>query len=327
MKLKKLLISLALVAMLLPIAMLGLSSCSRVDNGSGTGSGSQNNAGSGSNPGDNTQQTTPSDDEPETVKMKFFKAGRSTCIVIRTASGVVMIDTASDDVDDQAKIATYLAEKGIKTVDYLIITNFSKKHIGGAPALLTQSGVSFKNVYVPGYAKDSKTYTAFANAMSSAGLTMTRVTDNSTEIKLGEVTLNLYAPHKDYSTGDDENDEANSLAVSLTYGSKSFLMTSRITGERVGELVSDLSGKTFDLITVPNYGIYDSSYDALFSALKATHAIAICSNNAEKNQMHTETLAALKAAGTKVYATRDGSIEVQINGSYVLVNGTEIALP
>ncbi len=326
MKLKKMLLSLAMVAMLLPITVLGLSACTRVNGGDSTGSGDP--TGSGSNPGDNTQQTTPGDEnEPDTVKMKFFKAGRATCIVIRTANGVVMIDAASDDVDDQTKIATYLAEKGIKTVDYLIITNFSKKHIGGAPALLTQSGVTFKNVYVPGYVKDSKTYTAFANAMASVGLTMTKITDNSTEIKLGEVTLNLYAPHKDYSTGSDENDEANSLAVTLTYGTKSFLMTSRIAGERVGELVSDLGGKTFDLITVPNYGIYDSSYDSLFSALKATHAIAICSNNVGKNQMHTETLAALKAAGTKVYATRDGSIEVQINGSYVLVNGTEIALP
>lgn len=321
MKLKKLLLSLAMVAMLLPITALGLSSCSPA-NKDGANSGND-----GTNPG-NSQQTTPGDEESDTVKMKFFKAGRATCIVIRTKAGVVMIDAASDDADDQTKIATYLAEKGIKTVDYLIITNFSKKHIGGAPALLTGSGVTFKNVYVPGYAKGSKTYTAFANAMASVGLTMTRVTDNSTEIKLGGVSIKLYAPHKDYSTSDDENDEANSLAVSLTYGTKSFLMTSRITGERVSELVEDLNGRPFDLITVPNYGIYDSGYDNLFASLKATQAIAICSNNAEKNQMHTETLAALKNAGTtKVYATRDGSIEVQIDGSYVLVNGTEIALP
>ncbi len=320
MKIRNLILALAIAALLIPTVALGMTSCSPVkENGTGTGSASNNGEGPGT--------TTPSDDvSKDVVKMKFFKAGRATCIVIRTPDGVVMIDTASDDVDDQAKIATYLAEKGIKTVDYLIITNFSKKHIGGAPAVLTNAGVTFKTVYVPGYSKGSGTYTAFANAMASAGLTATRVTDNSTSITLGDVTFKLYAPHKDYSTTNDENDEGNSLAVTMTYGSKSFLMTSRIAGERVGEVLSDLNGQTFDLITVPNYGIYDSSYDNLFNTLKPVHAIAICSNNAEKDQMHPQTLTALKNAGTKVYATREGSVEVDIDGSYISINATELAI-
>lgn len=321
-KWRKLILAPVIAALLVPLIALGLTSCSPVKEGDSSSGGNGNASGS-SNVGTNT----PSDDVTAgVVKMKFFKAGRATCIVIRTPDGVVMIDTASDDVDDQAQIATYLSEKGIKTVDYLIITNFSKKHIGGAPAMFANSNVTFKTVYVPGYSKGSGTYTAFANAMASAGLTATRVTDNSTSITLGDVTFKLYAPHKDYSTADDENDEANSLAVAMTYGSKSFLMTSRIAGERVGELIADLNGQTFDLITVPNYGIYDSGYDNLFNTLKASHAIAICSNNAEKDQMHPQTLTALKNAGTKIYATREGSIEVDIDGNYISVNATELAV-
>lgn len=319
MKVRKLILALVIAALLIPITALGLTSCSKV-NENVTDTGSTGNQSGGTSGNDNPSGST------DVVKMKFFKAGRATCIIIRTPGGVVMIDTASDDVDDQAQIAAYMSEKGIKSIDYLIITNFSKKHIGGAPAILTNSGVTFKNVYVPGYSKGSSTYTAFSNAMASAGLTATRVTDNSTTITLGDVTFKLYAPHKDYSTTDDENDEGNSLAVAMTYGSKSFLMTSRIAGERVGELIGDLNGQTFDLITVPNYGIYDSGYDALFSVLKAAHAIAICSNNAEKDQMHPQTLAALKNAGTKIYATRDGSIEVDIDGSYISINATELAV-
>ena len=50
-------------------------------------------------------------DGGSSVKMKFLKAGRSSCIVIRTPAGNVMIDTAADDKTD--KVLTYLAEKSI----------------------------------------------------------------------------------------------------------------------------------------------------------------------------------------------------------------------
>lgn len=255
------------------------------------------------------------------VKFKFLKTGRSTCVVIRTPAGNVMIDAAADDKSD--KVLEYLAEKNIDSIDYLIITNYSKKHIGGMEGILASGKVSFKNVLAPAYTKSSATYTAFESAMNAAGLSVTKVSEN-TELTLGGVKLTVYAPHKDYSTSDDENDEQNSLAVSLDFDGLSFLMTSRIKGERTAELVSDLGGKTFDLITVPNYGIYDSSYDTLFTTLGAKQAIAFCSNNADKTQMDVKTINLLTAASTSVYATRDGSVEVKIKDGELTVNGTPI---
>lgn len=255
------------------------------------------------------------------VKFKFLKAGRSTCIIIRTPAGNVMIDTAADDKTD--KVLTYLAEKNIKDIDYLILTNYSKKHIGGLPAIISSKQVTFKNVLTPAYNKASNSYTLLESALSGAGITATKVSEN-TEITLGDVKMTIYAPHKDYSTTSDENDECNSLAVSLEYEGKSFLMTSRIKGERTAELVSDLGGKTFDLITVPNYGIYDQSYDSLFESLKATYSVAFCSNNADKTQMDVKTITALTNAKTLIYATRDGSIEVDMSKDAVTVNGTPI---
>ncbi len=176
---------------------------------------------------------------------------------------------------------------------------------------------------VPSYTKSSSTYDLFSNAISTAGITPTTVAEN-TELTLGDVKIGLYVAHKDYSTADDENDESNSMAVTISYGEKSFLMTSRIKGERVTELLTDLGGKTFDLITVPNYGIYDSAYDNLFTALGAKYAVAFCSNNTEKTQMDVKTITKLTEAKTSVYATRDGSVEVKMTKNDISVNGTPI---
>ncbi|MBO4356475.1 MAG: MBL fold metallo-hydrolase [Clostridia bacterium] len=260
-------------------------------------------------------------DSATTLKMKFFKAGRSTCIVMRCDDGVIMIDTAADDQSDD--IIAYLAEKNIKKIDYLIITNYSKKHIGGAPAILSNPNYTIENVIVPTYKKASNPYYLFANALSTAGITATEATSN-TSFTLGKINIDLYVPHKNYSSALDENDEGNSVAVAVTYEGQNLLMTSRVAGERINELIADLNGKTFNTITVPNYGIYDSNDDALFNAVKAKSAIAICSNNAEKKQMDAATISALTSVGTKVYATRDGSIEVHLSSEGTSINGTAI---
>ena len=294
-----------LAVMLAALMLLSFAACSKTDDNGGNGS--------------KTDDTTEVEDNE--VKMKFLKAGRSTCIIIRTPSGNIMIDAAADDKTD--KIITYLAEKEITEIDYLIITNYSKKHIGGIPTLLSYQALKIKNVIVPSYTKSSSTYDLFANAISTAGITPTTVTEN-TELTLGDVKIGLYVAHKDYSTADDENDESNSMAVTVSYGEKSFLMTSRIKGERVTELLTDLGGKTFDLITVPNYGIYDSAYDNLFTALGAKYAVAFCTNNSEKTQMDVKTIAELTEAKTLVYATRDGSVEVKMTKTGITVNGTPI---
>ena len=267
------------------------------------------------------KDNTPGEDTADTLKMKCFKAGRSTCIVMRCDDGVIMIDTAADDQSDD--VIAYLVEKNVKKIDYLIITNYSKKHIGGAPAILSNPNYTIEHVLVPEYEKGSNTYYLFANALTTAGLTAEKMSENRT-LTLGGISIDIYVPHKNYSSALDENDEGNSVALGINYAGQSFLMTSRIAGERTAEVISDIGGKTFNTITVPNYGIYDSSYDALFSAVKAKNAIAICSNNAEKKQMDAATISALTNAGTKIYATRDGSIEVHLNKDGIAINGTPI---
>lgn len=247
------------------------------------------------------------------VKVKVLKGGRALCTVIRTKDATVVIDTS--DVDHAADLTEFLAEKGIKEVDAVILTNYSKKCIGGMPDLLA-SGVTVKAVYGATYEKESNTHTLYANAMSSYNLTATKVAEETT-LTFGDLSLTLYPALKNYATLEDENDNGNSMAVALAYGETSMLFTSRINGERVTELVGQLGGKTFDLITAPEFGIYDENLPALFSAVKAKYAAVVASNT---NPPEDATIKALTDSGIKavdICNTANGSIEISSDGKAV----------
>ena len=243
------------------------------------------------------------------VKIKFLKVGKSQCVIVRTENSVVVIDAASED--KSGDIVTYLAEKEITTIDYLILTNFSKTCIGGVAGILKTAGFTVKNIYEPTYAKESNVYTTYRNAVSAAGITPVKIADGDT-LKIDDATFTFYAPGKDYSTVEDENDEGNSVAVGVKHGDIGFLYTSRVSGERVTELVSQISGKTFDLITAPDYGRYDDNYPSLFSATAAKYAVIFAST---KNPPESATESALKNAGITYYVTRDGGVEAKSDGS------------
>lgn len=247
------------------------------------------------------------------VKVKVIKGGRSQCLVVRTSDATVVIDTA--DVENAADLTEFLAEKGITQVDAVILTNYSKKCIGGMPDLLS-SGVTVKEVYGPTYVKDSNSYTLFDNAMQSYDLSVKKV-DKEETIKFGDLSLTMYPALKDYATADDENDNGNSMAVALNFGETSMLFTSRVDGDRVTELVGQLDGKTFDLFTVPNFAIYDQNTPALFSAVKATYAAVIASTT---NPPEDATMNALADAGienSNIRITSNGSIEISSDGKTV----------
>lgn len=244
------------------------------------------------------------------VKVKVLKMGRALASVIRTEDATIVIDTG--DEEHNQDVVTFLTEKGIDTVDAVILTNYSKKCIGGVPALLS-SGITVKAVYGAGYDKDSSAYTLFENALTSYNLKLEKISAEKT-LTYGNLSLTCYPAAKDYSTLDDENDEGNSMAVAMSFGDNSMLFTSRIAGDRLKELTSQISGKDFDCITAPNFGAYDDNLPDFLAAAKAEYGVIVASNS---NPPADATVSAMIKAGIKegnFLITRDGSIEISADG-------------
>ena len=187
------------------------------------------------------------------AKVKVLKMGRALASVIRTESATILIDTG--DVEHTQDVITFLSEKEVSTIDAVIFTNYSKKCIGGMPDLLA-AGYTVKAVYGPTYQKESGAYTLLTNALTSYNLTIQTIGAQQ-ELAFGDLKLTCFPAGQDYSTLDDENDEGNSMAVAMSFGSNSMLFTSRVAGARLAELTTQINGKDFDCIMAPNFGAYD----------------------------------------------------------------------
>ncbi len=245
------------------------------------------------------------------AKVKVLKMGRALASVIRTESSTILIDTG--DVEHTQDVISFLSEKGVTTIDAVIFTNYSKKCIGGMPDLLA-AGYTVKAVYGPAYKKDSSTYDLLANALSSYKLTVQSIGEQQ-ELAFGDLKLTCYPAGKDYSTLDDENDEGNSMAIAMNFGKNSMLFPSRIAGERLNELTTQIKDKDFDCIMAPNFGAYDEKLPAFLSAAKAEYAVIVASNS---NPPAEATLQAITAAGidqTKLFVTSNGSVEISTDGN------------
>lgn len=293
-------------AIILALVMcLPLAACKVVDANDPANSGSNNSQTDNSNNNGDTESPAAKGE----VKYKFLKVGKSAAMIIRTEKNTIVIDGASED--QGADVVTYLNEKGITTVDYLIVTNFSKSCIGGISVLLKTDGITVKNIYEPAYAKESSTYTTYKNAIAAVGITPVKI-GADTVITADDLQIKCLPPLKDYTTPLDENDEGNSVALSITHGDAKFLYTSRVAGDRVTELISQIGDTKYDFITVPNFGRYDAKYEALFNAVSPKYAVIFAST---KNPPETSTVSLLENASITYYVTRDGGVEADSNGS------------
>ncbi len=241
------------------------------------------------------------------LRVSVLRIGKADAIIITAPSGeAVLIDSGEEDDGDE--ILNKLQKKGIKKLDYMIITHYDKDHVGGAAEVILGSDV--KNIFEPGYEKKSKAYNYFADAAMLMKKERTAVKEN-TSFSLGGAVFTVYAPKTD--DYDDENDF--SLAVMVEYEGRRLFFTGDALDERMAELMEeDISA---DLLKVPHHGSYEELSDEFFAAVSPEFAVITCS---DKNPPDSETVESLQKTGAKVYLTSDGDVEIAIGENGITVS-------
>ena len=237
-----------------------------------------------------------------------FKVGKADSFLIEQNGEYMLIDTGEED--DGQKIVTYLQSHQITTLKALIITHFDKDHVGGADTIV--NAVDIEHIYVPDYESDSKQTKQFLNAVDEAKVQLEKLTTNI-PISIGDVTGTIYPPMSSNYSGDNDY----SLVVSLPYGETSFLFAGDIEATRIADILADPKielAHTF--LKVPHHGRFNEQTEALFEAVQPQYALITSS---DKNPEADETVAALKAVGSKIYTTRSGDVEFVSDGIKILV--------
>ena len=248
-------------------------------------------------------------------RVRFFKIGKADAFLLRTLHHAVLIDTG--EADDGPEIAEYLHDKGIDTLDCLVLTHFDKRSIGGVPEVL--EAVKVNQVLMPDYEKDSDLALMVFELL--AGQPVEKLTAKA-DFKLDQVDFSVYpAQESEYSEDEDNN---FSLVVTVRHGENSLFFSGDIMSQRIAEMADAGLLLPQSLVKMPCHGQNIDGLSQLLDSLKP--GIAILTARA-KNPPAGALTADLDARGIRWYCTMDGSITLTSDGYGLSVVQSKKAKP
>ena len=236
------------------------------------------------------------------LTVTFLSVGKADCILLESNTHAALIDTGKNKNGDD--ILSLLSEKGISSLDFLLLTHMDKDHIGGADTVLT--GIPVGTVYAPAYIKDSKQFTQYAEALASSGLTPTSPSE-PLSLSFGSCEIDILPPS--LPSYDQSNDY--SILLRLTCGKISFLFTGDAEDVRLNEYLS-ASPDPMTVLKIPHHGnLCDTSR---FFLTTVTPKVAVITDS-DKDPADPELLSLLQSLKITTYETKSGTVTIQTDGN------------
>ena len=237
-----------------------------------------------------------------------FSAGKADSFLLTTENSAVLIDAGESGFGKT--ILDYMEEKGISTLDYLIISHFDKDHVGGAAKVINKAGAG--TVLQSNYLKDSSQCENYLEALQNAGIEAITVREVYT-FTLDGAEYTVYPPaQEEYSSNPSNN---SSLIVSVKYGERSFLFTGDAQNERIAEFVEE-NNSHYDFLKVPYHGHWQKNLELLLSDIDAKYAVITSS---EEELEDEKTVDLLNKYGLETFLTRTAPVIVLCDGKNISV--------
>ena len=240
------------------------------------------------------------------LRVDFIDVGKGDCILIRSKSHTVLIDTGYKSTTKD--VFGFLDASDVSKIDTLIITHYDKDHMGGAEKLL--SHYSVKQLYLPDYDKDSKKFRKLIKAVEKSDIRVECVSETIT-FSADRATYSVMPSGVAYDAK-KENDNDMSLLVSVVYAKDSYLFTGDIEEAGIDSFLSK-SGRTYDVLKIPHHGRTESNSKALLDSVKPKYAVI---TDDDDKGADIRLCRLLKSAGVNYYCTSEnGTVTVIGNGS------------
>ncbi|MDD2972946.1 MAG: ComEC/Rec2 family competence protein [Lachnospiraceae bacterium] len=277
-----------------------------------TGSQQEVTGKSGGNSTDNDTEDTLATDE---MQVHFMDVGHGDSTLITCGDHAMLIDTGDDSKG--TTIQNYIQKRGIKKLDYLILTHPDKDHIGGAPVIITKFDID--QVFMSYYEKDSKTYKKVLEALDYRNLNYT-TPEVGTVYTLGSAKFTVIAPNGGYDQyGDDSNN--SSIGFVLENGKNRFLFTGDAEEAAENDIVKNGIDIRADVYQVGHHGSKTSTTEALLESVQPSFAVISCGVNDDHGHPNAQTLNRLRGMGVQVYRTDEqGSIIATSDGEKITWN-------
>ena len=250
---------------------------------------------------------------PKDLRIHFIDVGQGdSCLVITPQQKTILVDSGGDEHYDVGKntLHPYLLNRGITTIDYIMISHFDTDHCKGFEYVLEHMRV--KHILIPKQTIKSENYQKIKSIAEEKHIPM-QIMHQGKVLQLDKYsTLEVLSPIKEHAYT-DMND--TSIIAKLTCYHTSILFTGDASQEIEKEVLQSSREKLkATILKVGHHGSKTSTSDEFLKAVQPKVALIGVGKHNKFGHPTQEVLNKLNKQHVKTYRTDEmGEISMTIN--------------
>ena len=245
---------------------------------------------------------------PKDLKVNFIDVGQGdSCLIITPNNKKILIDGGEGDPE---VLLSYLLDRRIKTIDYIMISHFDSDHCNGLIDIIKNLNV--KNILISEQAYFCDEYKNIANIINLKKIKVIFVKQGDSLNIDKNIKLNIFYPPDELEYEDLNN---NSIVVKLIYNWFSILFTGDIEKSEQNLLDKYKKGELkSDVLKIAHHGSKTSSSKGLLEEVKPKIALIGVGENNTFGHPNSCVIKRLENINSKIYRTDEmGEIEIRVN--------------
>jgi len=249
------------------------------------------------------------------LRLTFIDVGQGDSILIEfPGSKKMLIDggglpEGTFDIGERV-VSPFLWRKGIKTIDYLVLTHAHPDHLNGLISIARNFKV--REFWESGRSPEDPVYAALKSSLSTSVFIRKVFKDFSSQIAGVQLAV-LHPINSIMNSGTVDNNQ--SLVLRLAYGQSSFLLPADIGVEAEEEIARNMDDLKTSVLKIAHHGSRSSSSERFLSRVSPQMAVISVGGGNRYGLPHPDVLARLKQHGVRVFRTDlDGAVELRSDG-------------
>jgi competence protein ComEC len=257
-----------------------------------------------------------------TLRVTFLDVGAGDAALIEFPRGQTMLIDGGGFMDEsidmgETIIAPFLYHKGIKHVDYLVLSHPHKDHAGGLAYIAENFRV--KELWLNGETGYFESYNRLMRAAREKGIEKTACSSKTPPRNIDGVRIDFLSPDSIPAKGSnsDQSETNNrSLVMKCTFGTIKFLFCADILQDTEHRLTEEKALLDATVIKAPHHGGISSNTEGFLQAVSPEVAVFSCRSYGTLTLPHPDVAARYRKAGANTYQTdRNGAISIEADGT------------
>ena len=252
------------------------------------------------------------------LEVNFIDVGQGDSTLIRVSNKTILIDGGGSSYGEtfdvgEMTLFPYLLDRGIRTIDYVIVSHFDSDHCQGLNFVMENMKV--KNAIISILGQESSEYETFLSLAKKQNTNLIYVKKGDT-IRIGKSTIKILFPDNEPITDNEKNN--NALVFKFMWKNISILFTGDIEEKAENKILNlyedNLEELRATILKVAHHGSKTSSTKQFLEAVKPKIALIGVGEDNNFGHPNSGVIERLESIGCKIYRTdKCGEISIRFD--------------